>query len=459
MKEPQQDQERPPEQPPEGQEESLRRGVELETGELLPRWITVTLWAVFLPFCVFAAFWIGRSIIVQQRIQDYLQVLSGPWEGKPPPMESDVVENGLQLFEEEARPSLLLILQRLIREEIDDPRMARAIALRKATEWGLESRRRQLFEEILQHMSTDGDMPPDYELPPEHRKTLTVLLEERQQRKTVSYEQQKITEVLTWLAQGRPTPPKGPEHRRVRSLQNKYEKRLFVGEEREVLEELAESWPKKDAPVKQSAGTKFALMLEEKPTELTPQETMVCEEVAQGWEDRYMLGEERLTHVARRLVKYIEANNVFIDHPEVWEVIRLTQHRHPPARDNMKDAVFALRNRKYCHIFLSNFLLKTAINPVMAVETVRLTKDEHEQQLRAENHRRRMACLEVARDIAKTYCTKPFPIDEVPKQEEPEFFRNHIIEPMETLLEDDDVGAKARQMLDSIDEDCADFLQ
>ena len=71
--------------------EALRRNVELETGALLPRWLTVTLYAVFVPFCLFSAFWIGRSIIIQESINDYLQVLAGPWEDEPPPMDSKVV--------------------------------------------------------------------------------------------------------------------------------------------------------------------------------------------------------------------------------------------------------------------------------------------------------------------------------------------------------------------------------
>lgn len=447
--------------PQETEAEARPRRVEVETGELLPRWLTVTMYAVFVPFCLFAAIWITRSAIIQHNIQSYLDLLSGPWEGDPPPMESKVITDGRDLFEEKARSSLLFILQRMIIEEIEDPRMARAITLRKATNWGIESRRRELFEEILANMSEEGEMSPDYKIPSEDRTTLMNLIQERQERDIRSYEEQKITDVLEWLAQGRPTPPKGPEPRRVRALEKKYEKRLFIGEEQDILRELAEQWEDSNEPVKQSAAEKFQLMLEEKPTSLTQEEAQLCEAIAKEQEDRYMMGERRLSEIAVHLVKYIEKNNVFIDHPEVWEVIRLCQHRHESARQNMKDAVYALRNQKYCLIFLSEFLRKNQINPVMAVETVRLTKDEHEQILRRQNHTRRLACLDVAKRIALKYCDEPFPIDEVPEEEEKDFFQNRVIEPIEELVEanDEEVAARAEKVLDEIRDSCAEYIR
>ncbi len=443
------------------EKERYRREVEVEKGLLVPRWFKALVWGTLGPFCVFAFFWIGWSLVTQHQITTYLDVITGPWEDSPPAMSSDVVTTGLETFEEEPRSSLLFVLQEMVIDKMEDPRMARALTLQKATKWGGNSARRELFEELLAHMDSEGAMPPDYTLPAEDKKTLQNLIRERKQWKTASYEQEKITEVLVWIEEGRPTQAKGPERRRVAALEKKYDKRLLVGEESELLKSLAKEWEKSENPVKQRAAKKFKLMIEEKPCALSEEAVKLCKDEVQQLEERYLRGQKRLSEVALHLVQYIEKRKLFMDHPDIWEVMRLCEHEYKPVRENMKDATFALRNHQYCMIFIGDFLKRSKINPVMAVETARLTKDEHEALLRRENHRRRLALLNVAERIAEAYCRQPFPIEEVPAPKEDSFFKENILESIELVTEDDDdaVAKKASRILESIKEDCAEYLK
>jgi len=435
------------------------RHVEIAEGPLLPRWASTLIHAVFIPWCIFAAVWIGYAMVVQDQTMELLGRIKGPWEGDVPPMDSPHITEGIDFLQQKPRQSLLYVIQELLREEIDDPRMARAIALRKATNWAVESRRRHLFEEILQHMSEDGEMPPVYELPEQHQRTLDDLLKERLADPTRSYEERKITEVVQWLAGGRQTVPKGPERRRIKSLQSKYQKRLFFGEEKETLTMIAEDWSDSTNAARRGAAEKFLLMLDGQHAELTPEEREECLQTARHWEALYLKGRERLSEVAFALVQHVESEDTFLDHPEIWDMVRLLHEPYAPARRNMAEIVYVLRNRKYVFIYLSEFIKKDTINPVMAVETARLTKDEHEQLLRRQNHTRRLAAIEVVERIATDYCRNPFEMENLQEgQDQDKIFKEKTIQTLESVLEDEDVGSQAQQALKSIREACPQYF-
>ena len=67
------------------QEAAAVRQTEIQTGPLLPRWLTVTLYAVFLPWTVFAAAYLVWIIMVQGRLADSMQLVDGPWGGEAHP--------------------------------------------------------------------------------------------------------------------------------------------------------------------------------------------------------------------------------------------------------------------------------------------------------------------------------------------------------------------------------------
>ncbi len=438
----------------EKQEPIQYREIKRVEGPLLPRWLSVLLYAIFVPLSAFGLVYIGRSAWVQHNTVGLLRTITGPWEGEMPPMDSEQVQGRFHYLERKPRNGLLYVIEELLQDAIRDPRMARAIVLKRALQWATQAEKRLLFEEILANMSKDGEMRLDYVLPEEHRQTLEAFLNERAAQPRASYEDRKITEVLQWVAEGRPTAAKGPEIRRIKSLQTQYEKKIFAGRERRALEKLAEQWGRSDEPVPRGAAQKFARMLRGKYAELSHEEKQCCLERAKHWEGLYLKGQERLTQVAARLARIIQRDDRFLDHPELWDLVRLLYMSHQPARRNLAETIFVLRTRRFILIYLSQFLLKDTINPVMAAETARLTKSEHEALLRDENLRRRLACIELAGRIALDYCREPFEIRGIEEPEREELFKDRIIRALQAVIEDEEVGKQAQQILDAIPDAC-----
>ena len=431
---------------------------EVETGPLLPLWLSVTLYILFAPWCVFSLFWIGRSMVVQQSTLGILKRASGPWEGEAPAMDSPAMQKEIEFLRQTPRQSLLYVVQDLCQEEISDPRMARAVSLRKATQWSVESKRRLLFAELLANIEENGEMPLDYRLAPEHAQTLQDFLAERRAHPTTSYEDNKVTEVLQWIADGRPTPPKGPERRRVKSLETGYEKKLFFGTEKRTLKALMKQWRTGGNSQEAGAAAKFERMLEGEHAELSPAERKLCEERADRWEQDYLKGRERLSHLAVEMVKAINATSVRMDHPDIWDMAQMLEERHDPARKNLMEAVSLLKERRFTFLYLSQFIQRATVNPVLAMETTRLTKDEHETLLIQQNHRRRAACIEVLERIATDYCNKPFTIEGIAADKQKEFFLGNTVETFSAVVEDRqdrEVGAQAQQALSRLQELCA----
>jgi len=434
------------------------RRVEVETGPLLPRWLSVLIYGVFVPFCVFGAYYMGRAALVQHKMDRAIRLLSGPWQDEQPPMDSQAARDAIDYLKGRGRNSLLYVIQNLLQDETADPRMGRAIVLRKAIRWELESRRRQLLTELLANMGADGEIDLDYRLPEEARQTLENLVKERLEHPSISYEERKITEVLQWVLAGRKTRALGPEKRRLKALYAGYEKKLLHGAEKRALRQIMREWEQSDDPLRRSAAEKFAAMLEGRHAALTSEESRLCSERADYWEGLFFEGRRRVSQLALELARAIEQKGAFLDHPELWDLVRLLQERYPPARENLAEAVFVLRRRKFLLAYLREFITKDAINPVMAVETTRLTKSEHEELLREHNRRRRLACIDVARRIALDYCAEPFDIRGVEPAQEDEFFTDTIIRSLEAAAEDEDVGPKAQQALDAIIDTCERYM-
>ncbi len=432
---------------------------ERETGRLVPLWFSVLMYGVFVPWCIFSFLWIGRDMVIQHRIWAALRVLSGPWEGEMPAMDSAAVQGSMDVLGRVPRDGLLYILQELQQDEVRDRRMVRAIALRKAVGWAVESQRRRLFEELLANINDMGEMPDDYVLPQQDSEALLALVREREENPVASYEQTKITEVLRWIADGRRTPAMGPEKRRIRSLQVGYEKKRFFGAERRALKSLMREWAQSQDAARRSAAQEFAVMLEGRQTELSTEEAARCSQEADRLEETYMMGRRRLTEGLSHVAGIIEQQDIFVDHPHLWDLLRLLDHRDDVARRFIADAVVCMRGRKYTLIYLAEFILKDSVNPVMAVETARLTKDEHEQLLAQENRRRRLSCIEVARRIALEHCQRPFQIKGVTQEKQAAFLKDRVIGSLEAVAEDKQVGPRASEVLRELQQPCAQYFR
>lgn len=441
---------------------SYERQIELETGPLLPRWLSLCVYGVFIPWCLFSAVWIARAMSVQHRTFGAVKRICGPWEGEPHALDSDQIEHDFAVLEIKSRSSLLYLIQEIRQEERKDPRMALAYALRRTVRWGTEAKRRELFAELLSNMGKEGDMDPDYALPAGHADMLAEFVGERKALGSVSYEEQKITEVLEWIADGRPTPAKGPERRRVAALKTGAEKKLFFGREKRALARVIEDWRAADVPVRSSAAEKFGLMLAAESTELTPEEAALCNQVADEQEESFKLGRTRLADSCLRLVKTIEEQSkareaagggpLRVDHPVVWDIVRFLDHPYKEVRDPFAKACLVLMKRKYVVIHLSDFIRRKDVNPVMAVETTRLTKSDHERELRHELQRRRLASIGVLKDIGVAYYTEPFNVQGVEPDKQRAFIDQRVIGALESVLDDRDgeVAALAQHALDEV---------
>ncbi|MBS3763831.1 MAG: hypothetical protein KGZ25_11085 [Planctomycetes bacterium] len=517
--------------------ETLRREVEIETGALLPKWLSVTIWIVFGGWSIFALSWMGYSIYIQRNTMHFLSLVRGPWEDEIPEMDSEVIEKGVNFMMKKPRQSLLYVIQELLREKHKDPRMERAIVLRKAINWGVESKRRALFEVLLENISDEGEFPPNYELSDENKKILQRLVKERvlgaflkdvdlahkllyeptkewgfsrprmklfkslvenldldgdfvegyevpeelkdtlaavqkenTARYTKSYEGQKITEVFQWIARGHKTRPEGPEKRRIHALLSTYEKHLFRDSEKEVLLELSEKWGNSKETLKRDIAANFKRILNDEPAVLTREQEKQCEQAAQEWENLYQKGRRRLCALELKFVRYIEEHEPVqgimiltgesLDHPEMWDMVQLLDEPYPGAREQLRDAVFRLRKHKYILIYLKQFIRKDSINPVMAVETTRMTQDEHEALLRRENYRRRLACIAVVGRIVRDYCKQPFDIKGVDlnRAEQREYFKERTVRALESVVEDRRVGEAAQKELQKIKAVCPEIV-
>ena len=432
--------------------------MERETGRLLPRWVSAIFYIIFVPWCIFAFIWIGASMVIQHRIWGAIEVIGGPWKGEAPAMESPEIKTTIAVLQKEPRDGLLYILQQLQQDEIDDPRMARAIVLKSSIRWAFESRVRLLLNELLENIRETGEMETSYKLSEESIQTLRELLLERQERPSTSNEEQKITEVLLWLAGGRPTPPVGTEQRRLASLKTRYDKNLFFGAESRVLSMIAEEWEASSDPVRRGVAEKFKLMLRGEPAKLSPEEDKLCSDQAAYWERLYLTGRERLCRVAGELVEIIVRDGIRLDHPNIWDLVRMLDERYEPASRHIVRALITLKANKYTISYLSEAVLRAGVNPVMAVETAKLTKNAHEQLLKEEQLRRRLASLEVMREIARTYCRKEFSIQGVEPGGQDKFFKEKVIRTLKTLINDKQVGERAGAIVDELRKACPQYF-
>jgi hypothetical protein len=155
---------------------------------------------------------------------------------------------------------------------------------------------------------------------------------------------------------------------------------------------------------------------------------------------------------------------LFVDHPHIYQYLSLLGYRYEigapekfeGVRELVYDGVYAMRRRKFTLYFLRYFGRKTAINPVMAVETERLTKEQHEREMRETNSERVRNAQKLMTDVFADYLDNPEAyIDKEDPQfdgaaEVQDYVRAKLIHPMQDLIEDPTFGEHARQQLEKM---------
>jgi len=251
------------------QEAPLMR--EAATGPLLPRWFTTLFYVIFIPFCVYSVFYITNSLVMQHRLRAAIAVVKGSLETEPVDLRSTEGQAVLEVLKAQLLESFLYASQELLQDEEKDERMARALALRRAIGWGKVSAERDVIERILDNMEEDGSVDAGFTVDEQMQQILETMVAERRADPEMTYVEDRITDVLEWVAQGHPGQPKGPERRRLAALQEGYAKKVFQSAEAEALRQLAQEWAADPNPVEREAAAAFAEMLAQRRAELSPE--------------------------------------------------------------------------------------------------------------------------------------------------------------------------------------------
>ncbi|MCK4373789.1 MAG: hypothetical protein KAX19_00630, partial [Candidatus Brocadiae bacterium] len=107
---------------------------EAEVGTLLPRWFTTTFYVVFAVFSVYSIIHITRSLTIQRALTEAVDVVNGAVDRPAADLDSPEGQKALAVLKRHSSRALLYLNQALLQDEENDPRMARAMALRKAAD-------------------------------------------------------------------------------------------------------------------------------------------------------------------------------------------------------------------------------------------------------------------------------------------------------------------------------------
>ena len=431
------------------QETPVRR--EAATGPLLPQWLIKGLYAVFTVFCIASVFLIANSVIIQRSLTGALEVVGGDAQNEAAGADTPETGEAMDALLAHPKQAFLYLNQALLQPEHEDPRMARALALRKAIAWGVNSARLDVIEQILAEMDDEGLISADFALTDDMREVLTDLVAERRADEGMTYAEDQITDMLAWLTDGYPGKPKGPEKRRLKAVGAEYDKRGFVGHELKALEALHEEWDRNAEPAHKSAAGAFAGMIAKSRAELDPAAATLCEQEAVRWEGLYRSGMISLATASRKTAQEIArltaAGEVrAMDHPHLYQYMSLLNHQFEEVRDEIGEGCWALRYNRFAFMFLSEFATRTAINPSMAVETARFTREEHEREMKKANHRRILEAIELLTRVGIDYLQNPDPYI-LNVRDDHDFVRKQVVGRLEEIIDEETIGALAQAAL------------
>ncbi len=305
--------------------------------------------------------------------------------------------------------------------------------------------RGRLTARLLEHLE-DADPA---QLEDEVRHVVWEIIDQRPPDIVQSYAEERITDVLRWLARGVPTRPTGVERRRLVSYLAGFEKKVFVGPEIRALRRLIAEWSEDENPLAREAAEEFEKMLDEEVTQLSPEVAALCFERADELEDRYSQGLKLLARASAVTLERIVEDERFLDHPHIYQYIFMLSKPYEEVRDSILDGLWLIRHKYFTVRFVSHFATRTEINPVMAAETARLSREEHERILTEQNNRRMRECTELLVRIGLDYVENT---DHYAEELQPRDMRRYVIHALELLREDERVGQIAQEGLDRIRE-------
>jgi hypothetical protein len=425
---------------------------ETVTGPLLPRWFTVGFYSIFIPFCIYSAIHITLSFITQSRLRTAISSIRGSMDEEAVDLKSPAGQAALGVLRKQPILSFLYLNQEMFQNEDSDPRMARALALEKAVGWERTSSQRALVTEILANMLDDGSLPSDFQLDGKQLQVLKDMVDERRANTELTYVENRITDVLAWVAGGHQGPPSGTEKRRLAALHEQLAKKVFLGSEAKALKTLMEEWSGSSDAVRQQAAERFAEMLKGEQTALSPEGLAVCQTEADRLERAYENGMTRLAEASRTVVEDIVqlmAKGKRLDHPHIYQYLSLLSSRFDGVREQTAAGAWLLRHNQFTIRFLSFFATKTTINPFMAVETLRLTREEHEREMRRANIRRMRLAVELLGRIGVDYLENPDSYQlKVPNRDE--FMGKFVASALLEVADEESIADVVQKALDDL---------
>jgi len=425
-----------------------------------PHWFRMVLYISFSLFIAASAVIITRSMVKQKRLTSALATLEAR-DGVPTPEQIDQARKDMA---GEPVHSFQYLLQSLLQDLDNDRRMATVLVLDKAIGWGETSRRRALLTELVAAFHEDGALRDDRDFSDETMAQLADLIAARRSVADASYAETRITEVLEWMHAGCPTDPHATELRRLRVLARGYEKKRFTTKEAGVLRTVADGSSLLGPEALKGLAPKFTDMLAGETATLSESEIAECREHRDDLEAQYAAGMIQVAETAALIAAQIAENDIFVDHPHIYQCVSLLGYRYNPAkpalhtgvREEITKAIIGLRrHNRFVIAHLAEFASRTAINPVMAVETERLTASEHERQMTWQNEERLRRCVALLQNTfqdylenAAAYDIKAGPITS--DAERDTFIRKTIVGTLRSLSEDRTVGVKATAALEAM---------
>lgn len=420
----------------------------------MPLWAKIV-YLVLVPLVLVAWVLLARGLVQQRDVTRAVEALAlGPAPGRLP------ADAACARLMERPQLGLLFLVQELQQDPADDPRMVEASALRRSAEWTILSTRRTLLELLRSNMEYSGALRPGFTLPPERAAELDALIREREADTEAGYEDQKITEVLKWIRDGAPGEPKGYERIRVERLLAGYQKKQLKGGERTALTRLSEQWRASDQPVRRALADQFGLILAGKPAQLTDDERAECLRAAGELEKSYEASRVTLTAALLQISTKLAGEHARIHHPLLFELSTLLGSPYPEVRKGVAESLLLFRYHKHVVIFLGKQALRSHVNPVMAVETARLTKEEHERKLEAENLRRRIESISLMTRIQVDYCKRPYELigvharDIYDLPESRKIMNDNVVVTLRALTDDPKVHDEVTRALAAIEAAC-----
>ncbi len=427
-----------------------------------PRWFRMTLYVSFILFIAASAVIITRSMIQQKRLTSALALL----EARDKIPSDQEIEQARQDMAQQPVNAFQYLLQSLLQDLDSDPRMATVLVLDKAIGWGETTRRRGLVEQLVEAFHEDGDLRDDFIFTEEIKTQLAELIADRRSIADASYAESRITEVLEWMQAGCQAAPRGTELRRLRILVRGYDKKRFTSKEAAVLRDIAQGSSLLGPQALQSLAPKFYYMLADETVALSESEIAECRRQRDELEDQYGNGMFTVAEAVTRIAEQIAEEEIFVDHPHIYQCVSLLGYRYDPGkpelyadvRNEIAKAVVALRrHNRFVITHLAEFASRTAINPVMAVETERLTASEHERQMTWQNDERLRRCIAQLQSAFQDYLGDgerddkyrfQVPVETVAARDV--FIRKTIVGTLRSLSEDRTVGVAATRALEAM---------